>query len=156
MSTSPRGTLTVMFIGDRRVGKLSVPWQYARVYGNVPPSLKGGMWNQNTVECHIQFPLNSSPTQSKEQQDQERLGKTASRVTKEKSKPESKMVDMRVYFWRVPGFRLQAPISSGMSHMCRNVDAVVICYDCTRPNTLHNAIYKVCAPLPALTSGYGN
>jgi hypothetical protein len=158
MSINHRDWLTVMLIGDPRVGKLSIPWLYGHVYGGVPPSPTGGMWNQHTVDCNIRLLLNSSPIQPKERRakHQERPGKAASRVAKKMSGPGSKMVEMRINFWRVKGFNLEGPMTLGMSRMWNIVDAVVICYDCSRPDTFHNAIYKVLKSLPALSSGYGS
>jgi hypothetical protein len=145
-----------MLIGDPKImGGLFIPYFYAHFSCDMPPSLRGGIWDEDSELCLVRIPLSSSPLQSKEQP-QGRLGKSASRVTKETSTPESKVAETRVYFWRVSEFHLHVPMAPEMSRMWNIAAAVVICYDCSRPDTLHNALYRVSVSFSALTTSYGN
>jgi hypothetical protein len=65
-------------------------------------------------------------------------------ITDHEKDPEHVEVEITVTFKRYYGNATYGDTFAGHDHPLQEADAIAICYDMSKLETLHNAIYKVC------------
>ncbi|PVG01889.1 hypothetical protein CPB86DRAFT_781276 [Serendipita vermifera] len=120
-----------MLIGDPGVGKTSVRRRYLN---NKSPTEPVQSWQHQFME--MPFDLHSSPILPNGQL-KRRPWIEINNVTDH----TPKLVNRKVYFETLSTW--PEPPRFGVSRF-EFIDVVAICYDCSRPQTLYNAIYKWC------------
>ncbi|PVG00837.1 P-loop containing nucleoside triphosphate hydrolase protein [Serendipita vermifera] len=126
----------IMLIGDPVVGKASVTRQY--IDGTPPPP-------PGRTECFrmcsrvLFLPPNSSPILPNGQR-KRRARKRVPTISWRSHLPE--MVLMEPVFREAPAFYTYRQDHDYWSEQFATPRVIAICYDCSRPETLHHAIYK--------------
>ncbi|PVG00847.1 P-loop containing nucleoside triphosphate hydrolase protein [Serendipita vermifera] len=127
----------VMLIGDLHVGKRSFLRRYVR---DESPVASAHSW-MLADHIKLKLPLESSPIlphgRPKHQQDKE-IATTA--INQRQHEPM--MVEMDIHFYRVSILLSQHPIPLYIRRKFVYTSVIALCYDCSRPKSLHNAIYK--------------
>ncbi|PVG00846.1 P-loop containing nucleoside triphosphate hydrolase protein [Serendipita vermifera] len=126
-----------MVVGDMRVGKRSFLRRY--IYDESPEA-PVHLWR--LVNYHrLKLPLDSSPIlpngQPKRQQDNKKATSTTNHGER-----EPKMVSMRIYYYRLSSLLSGFPIPLYVRRNFANAKVIALCYDCSRPESLHKAIYR--------------
>ncbi|PVF97166.1 P-loop containing nucleoside triphosphate hydrolase protein [Serendipita vermifera] len=120
----------IMLIGDDGVGKHSLAHSYMdeKVYS-------GAKWIELSQQIFIRtnLPLNSSPIHRSQRKP----------LMTRANKHEREMIEMEFSLYQARAWEFWSPPPAlGVISILVKSDVVVICYDCSRPETLHNAIYK--------------
>ncbi|PVF97165.1 P-loop containing nucleoside triphosphate hydrolase protein [Serendipita vermifera] len=129
---------SIMLIGDPDVGKHYVPGRY--IYNQPPlgPNVKG---RHNRYYAKRMFPLSSAPLLTNGQPIcfYPTLSETVTRTRK----GESKTIEIGFSFY-ISSFSESwtSPLSEDEAQVLTRSDVVIICYDCSRPETFHRAIYR--------------
>jgi hypothetical protein len=125
----------ITLFGDRDVGKLSIPRRY--IHGDPPIGPGGVIYSQRNYTL-TSLPLNSSPLLESDR------NKVHARVPATTGDHDPEMVEMMIHFYKVYDFEFEPSNARHMERLFAPTNVIALCYDCSRPETLHNAIYKVC------------
>ncbi|PVG01885.1 P-loop containing nucleoside triphosphate hydrolase protein [Serendipita vermifera] len=134
---SERHWTNIMLIGDPGVGKRSVRRRYfndelpSRPFGHLPTTSKKG-----------QFSLDSSPILPNGQLKHHAKLRTMIHRISTGWRSSQQLVDMNIYFYILSYLPITEPLDRDMARRFMQTEVVAICYDCSKPETLYNAIYK--------------
>jgi hypothetical protein len=124
----------ITLFGDQSVGRRSIPRRY--IHGDPPAGPGGPVYWQKSYTL-TSLPLGSSPLLKLDRD------KVRARTPATPSDHNPEMVEMMIYFCRVSNLDFKFFNAVYMEYLLARTDAIVLCYDCSRPETLHNVIYEV-------------
>ncbi|PVF97164.1 P-loop containing nucleoside triphosphate hydrolase protein [Serendipita vermifera] len=130
----------IMLIGDQGVGKQSLLKRYICNRSPSGPKFRGS--NPYVLATKV-FPLSSAPVLANGQRirPSQNLSEIVTKLWEKENAPET--IEIGYSFYKVDILDLSVPITTRITvGTLISSSVIVICYDCSRPETLYNAIHK--------------